>query len=152
VTVAGLERNEAAGSHGIKIKTDMLLKDFKETPDAILIPGGPGAETLGKSAELRSTLQRLQQEDKWIGAICAAPAAVLAPAGILEGRKATCFPGYEKRLGAAATFTADRVVTDGKVVTSRGAGTAMEFSLELVRNLAGDAKAREIAEQILAPR
>ena len=151
VTVAGLAKKVVTGSHGIVLTTDAILADIKEMPDAIVIPGGPGAEELGRSKVLREWLAKMAQAKKTVAAICAAPAAVLAPAGVLEGKKATCFPGYETRLGAGgAEFSAERVVTDGDLVTSRSAGTAMEFSIELVRKLAGNAKAAEVSEKILA--
>jgi 4-methyl-5(b-hydroxyethyl)-thiazole monophosphate biosynthesis len=150
VVVAGLEKRSVTGSHGIKVEADILLKDFKETPDAIVLPGGPGAETLGKSVELRNILEYLNKEGKWIGAICAAPAVVLGKTSILDGKKATCFPGCEKQLGAKTIFSTDRVVKDGRVITSRGPGSALEFSLELVRSLADPKKAAEIAEKMVA--
>lgn len=151
VTVAGLEKKEVTGSHGIRITADLLLKDMKETPDALVLPGGPGADHLGKSQELKAVIQYLLSGGKTVGAICAAPGVVLARNGFLKGKKATCFPGYEEDLKAGgAVFSAARVVADGQVVTSRGAGTAEEFSLELVRVLAGAEKASEIAGKILA--
>lgn len=157
VTVAGLEKKEVKGSHGIRVIADCLLSDISvearhavPLPDAILFPGGPGAEALGKSQAVKSWIEKMRGAGRIVGAICAAPAAVLAPTGILEGKKATCFPGYEKRLGAKAVFSSERVVTDGDLVTSRGPGTAMEFSLELVRKLAGPSKAAEISGTVLA--
>ena len=150
VTVAGLEKKTVTGSHGIKIEADILFNDFRETPDAIVLPGGPGAETLGKSAELRKVIEYLHKEGKWIGAICAAPAVVLGKTSILEGKKATCYPGYEKQLGAKTTFTAERVVKDGRVITSRGPGSSLEFSLELVRSVLDPKKAAEVAEKMIA--
>ena len=150
VLVAGLEKREVTGSHGIRLTADLLLKEMKETPDAIVLPGGPGADSLGKSAEVKAIVQHLYSAGKTVAAICAAPAVVLAPAGILDGKKATCFPGMEGAFGPKTTFSKERVVTDGNVITSRGAGTAMEFSLELVRKLVGAAKANEVAEKILA--
>lgn len=150
VTVAGLEKKEVKGSHGITLSADTLLKDVRDLPDALVFPGGPGAEAVGKSEAVKTWIQKMRDAGRTVGAICAAPAAVLAPTGILDGKKATCFPGYEKRLGAKAVFSTDRVVTDGELVTSRGPGTAMEFSLELVRKLAGPQKAAEISGTILA--
>ena len=150
VIVAGLEKKDVTGSHGIRLTADVLLKDVKETPDAIVLPGGPGADTLGKSEEVRSIVRFMASSGKIVGAICAAPAMVLAPAGVLEGKTATCFPGLEGRLGSKTTFSEDRVVTDGDIITSRGAGTAMEFSLELIKKLISAEKAREVSTQILA--
>ncbi len=151
VLVAGLDKKVVVGSHGVLVTTDVLLREVKELPDALVLPGGPGAEDLGRSTALRGWVLRMSEAKKIISAICAAPATVLAVTGVLEGKKATCFPGYENRLGmGGAIFSSDRVVTDGEVITSRGAGTAMEFSLELVRKLMGSAKASEISETILA--
>lgn len=151
VIVAGLAKKVVTGSHGILLTTDVLLKEVNGLPDALIVPGGPGAEELGHSPLVREWVLRMSDAKKTVGAICAAPAAVLAPTGVLENKKATCFPGYESRLGAGgAVFSSERVVTDGDVITSRGAGTAMEFSLELVRHLAGPVKASEISGAILA--
>ena len=158
VLVAGLAKKVVTGSHGIVLTTDIVLSDpvvaarlTASLPDAIVIPGGPGAEDLGRSTLVREWLHRMSEAKKMVGAICAAPAAVLAPSGVLEGKKATCFPGYENRLSAGgAVLSQDRVVMDGRFITSRSPGTAMEFSLELARMLEGDAAADQIAEKILA--
>ena len=158
VIVAGLAKKVVTGSHGIVLTADIVLSDHgvgerltASLPDALVIPGGPGAEDLGRSTVVRDWIRRMSDAKKTVSAICAAPAAVLAPSGVLEGKKATCFPGYENRLGAGgALFSQDRVVTDGRFITSRSPGTAMEFSLELARKLAGDAAADQIAEKILA--
>lgn len=151
VIVAGLSKKVVTGSHGVIVTTDVLLKEINELPDALVFPGGPGAEELGRSTVVRDWVRKMAEAKKIVSAICAAPASVLAPAGILEGKKATCFPGYENRLSAGgAIFSPERVVTEGAFITSRGAGTAMEFSLELVRQLVSPAKADEISEAILA--
>ena len=158
VLVAGLSKKVVTGSHGVVVTTDVLLKEVGaihesplRLPDAIIFPGGPGAEELGRSTAVRDWVRKMADAKKIVGAICAAPAAVLAPTGILEGKKATCFPGYETRLAAGgAEFSPERVVVDGELITSRAAGTAMEFSLELVRKLAGPQIASDIAGKILA--
>ncbi len=150
VVVAGLEKKDVTGAHGLHLIADILLKDVIGIPEMIVLPGGPGAERLGESKILQAMIQKIKAANQWVAAICAAPAVVLGRNGFLEGKNATCFPGYEKELGATATFLKDRVVTDGQIVTSRAAGTAMEFSLELVKKLAGEKKAQEIAEKILA--
>ena len=87
---------------------------------------------------------------KIVAAICAAPAAVLAPTGVLEGRRATGFPGTEGGFSKGTTFLRDRVVEDGHLVTSRAMGTALEFSLVLAEKLAGKAAADKIREAVLA--
>ena len=92
----------------------------------------------------------MNAQKKLIGAICAAPALVLAPSGILEGKKATCYPGFEKNFGGNIQFSVDRVVSDGNVITSRGPGSALEFALELVEKLAGKEKAESLSQGLLA--
>ena len=130
---------------------DVRLDDYKDIPDAVVLPGGqPGADNLRKSQAVSELLSKMQKSDKWISAICASPARVLAPSGILNGKKATCYPGYEKELEAKASFSPERVVRDGKIITSRGPGTALEFSLELVRSLVDDKTAQTIREKTLA--
>lgn len=151
VTVAGLDKTQLTGSHGIRVQADLTLAQYREAPDALLVPGGPGSEALGKSAELLAKIRELDAQQKVIAAICAAPAVVLAPSGVLQGKAATCFPGYEKRLtDGGAVFRPERVVSDGRIVTSRGAGTAMEFSLELIERLCGAETSQKIALQVLA--
>ncbi len=151
VAAAGPSRS-VQGYHGVRLEADTLLKDIKETPDAVVLHGGiPGAENLAKSKELSALLLKMKSEGRLIAAICAAPALVLAPLGILEGKKATCYPGYEKELSAGkAVFSPERVVVDGRVLTSRGPGTALEFSLEIVRNLADDKTAEKLSKALLA--
>lgn len=150
VIVAGVGKREVTGAHDITIETDIMLEQYQENPDAIVLPGGmPGAENLQKSEALKDILQKMKRSGKIIAAICAAPAVVLAPNGILEGKKATCFPGYENELGAKTKFVAERVVTDGLVVTSRGPGSAMEFSLELVSQLVSPEKAEQLAQKMV---
>lgn len=153
VTIAATGSSKSVtGSHGVRLEADVLLKDIQETPDAVVMHGGiPGAENLAKSKELSALLLKMKSQNRLIAAICAAPALVLAPAGILQGKKATCYPGYEKELAAGkATFSSERVVVDGSVITSRGPGSALEFSLEIVRNLVDDKTADKLTKALLA--
>ena len=153
VTLAGAGKKSVTGAHGIRFEADVVLEDFRGLPDLVVLPGGmPGAENLRKSAALGRLLEAMKKEGRLIGAICASPAVVLAPGGYLDGRKATCFPGFEGRLGAKITFLPDRVVSDGPFVTSRGPGSALEFSLELVERLVGAAKAAELSQGMLVQR
>jgi 4-methyl-5(b-hydroxyethyl)-thiazole monophosphate biosynthesis len=150
VIVAGVGKREITGSHDITIETDVLLEQYQGLPDAVVLPGGmPGAANLRKSEALSDILQKMKKNGKWIGAICAAPAVVLAPQGILDGKKATCFPGYEDQFGGKIIFSEERVVRDGGVITSRGPGSAAEFSLELVAQLAGAEQAKKISQSAL---
>ena len=149
VMIAGLEKKQVKGSRGVEVSADILLADYKDTPDAVVLPGGPGAEKLARSVAVRKLILRAQKADKLIAAICAAPALVLAESGVLEGKKATCYPGYEDRFGKGTVFVSDRVVTDGQVITSRGPGTAMEFSLAIVGQLVSDEKSDQVAQKMV---
>ncbi len=150
VTVAGVGKRQIKGAHGVTVSADVTIEDYKETPDAVVLPGGmPGAANLGKSAAVQSLLKKMNAEKKNIAAICAAPAMVLAPSGLLAGRQATCYPGYENQLGPSVRFSDERVVHDGNITTSKGPGSAFEFSLELVRQLAGSAASDELARQMV---
>lgn len=113
----------------------------------IALPGGiPGAEHLRDSGTLIDLLKRQREQDKWLAAICASPAVVLHHHGLLEGKTATCHPGFRQWLDADRA-SGDRVVMDGKLVTSQGPGTAVEFALQLVECLLG----RETAQKVGAP-
>lgn len=151
VTVAGVDAKDVEGAHGIRVTADVRLDDYKGSPDAVVLPGGlPGADNLKKSPEVASLLERTRAADKLIAAICAAPAVVLAPTGVLDGKRATCYPGFEKQFGPAVTLSKERVVRDGRVITSGGPGTALEFALALAGELAGDETARRLASGMLA--
>jgi 4-methyl-5(b-hydroxyethyl)-thiazole monophosphate biosynthesis len=88
-------------------------------------------------------------QKKIIGAICAAPALALAPSGVLEGKRATCYPGFESNFSSSVQFSSDRVVVDEHVITSCGPGSALEFAIELVEKLAGPEKAEALSESLL---
>ena len=151
VTIAGLGGLEIEGNNGIKISADVELKNYHDLPDAVIVPGGArGASNLGNSAEVAAFLKKVQTSGKIIAAICAAPALVLARHGFLDGKTATCYPGYEKNFSAAIHFSDARIVKDGNLITSRGPGTALEFSLELVRMLVSEEVANSIQQKTLA--
>ncbi|MBI1870085.1 MAG: DJ-1/PfpI family protein [Chlamydiae bacterium] len=150
VIVAGLSGKTVAGSHGIKIQADVTLDEVSEVPDLLILPGGmPGAQNLGSSKKVAEMIKKVDQEKKWLGAICAAPPLAVAPTGILNGKRATCYPGYEDKFPSSVTFLEERVVRDGKVVTSRGPGSALEFSLCLVEQLVGKDKANDLKKDLL---
>ncbi len=150
VKVAGLGKREIPGAHAITIETDLIFEQYEGLPDAIVLPGGmPGAANLKQSQALRTLLQKMKESRKLIGAICAAPALVLASCGILDGKRATCYPGYEKEFNSKVKFSTDRVVVDDLIVTSRGPGSALEFSLELVGQLVGKEKAAQLVQGML---
>lgn len=146
VAVAAVDGSKAVGSHGIGVEADVSLAELSaRSLDGVVLPGGmPGAANLAKSRQVQRLINDLLADGRLVAAICAAPAKVLAPMGVLDGKRATCFPGDEKEFGPAVEFSEDRVVRDGNIITSRGAGTAAEFSEELIRYLLGDEPAVEV--------
>ena len=151
------------GARGIPISADTalesLLGEKKLTPskwDAVVVPGGlPGAVNLASSKEAGNFLKAMAKAGKGVFAICAAPARVLFPLGILEGRDFTCYPGEEEKVLAAGTtarWKEDRVVIDGNLITSRGAGAAGEFACAIIAKLAGGEEAEKIAGKVLLPK
>jgi len=150
VTLAGLSGTTVSGAHGVKFQADVTLDDYKGLPDLVVLPGGlPGAKNLGESKKVAEIVKRMNSLKKLIGAICAAPALALAPAGILDGKKATCYPGFEKNFPPSVSFSEERVVVDGNIITSRGPGSALEFALELVEQLVDREKAQTLKEGLL---
>lgn len=146
VTTLGLTSLEVKGSHDIVIKADMLLNDFNGKYDALILPGGPGHKNLLGSHKVLHLVNTSFQRKLLCAAICAAP-SIFGKAGILTNKKATCFPGYEDKLGDAI-FVKEKVVRDGAIITSRGAGTALEFGLEIIDYLVGTAEAEKVARAI----
>ncbi len=147
VVMLGLTATDIRGSHSIVVKTDGLFDAFFQPFDALVLPGGPGHKNLLLSQKLLELIRSSFAKGVLCAAICAAP-SVLGKAGILMGKKATCFPGYEDKL-SGATFVEKKVVTDANVITSRGAGTSIEFGLEIITYLAGKEAADEVAEAIV---
>jgi 4-methyl-5(b-hydroxyethyl)-thiazole monophosphate biosynthesis len=148
VTTAALKNEKVRGAHGIIMLADCELLAVQDKPfDAVILPGGmPGSRNLRDDARVIGLLQRQAQQDRFIGAICAAP-IVLEAAGVLKGKRATSFPGYQL---PSAQVSESRVVVDGKIVTSRGPGTALEFSLEWVKILAGVEVAEKLRQDMIA--
>ncbi len=151
VTVAGVGGTTVRGSHGLAFECDARLESVDEVPDLIVLPGElPGSENLGNSHEVRALTQKVHDNGGICAAICAAPALTLARFGMLDDRTATCYPSFEKHFDASTTHSEERVVIDGDIVTSRGAGTSMEFALRLVALLAGEDRAEELRKGVLA--
>lgn len=151
VVTAGVGSRLVTGAHGIPVQADMVIEDVEFLADAVVLPGGlPGADNLAKSKALNAYLERMDAEGRHIGAICAAPAVALAPTGILDGRRATCYPGFEDRFPETTLFSSERIVLDRNITTSRGPGTAMAFSLSMAQTLVGEGVAQEIQAQMLA--
>ena len=152
VMTLGVTGKTVTGSHGIPIITDRQIVDIPQGDkyDFIVIPGGmPGAKNIAGSQTAAALIRSVHEKQGLVAAICAAPSVVLYPMGLLNGKKATCFPGMESHW-ENVQFSEDRVCFDGNLITSRGAGTAMEFALSVIGYLCGKEKADTIAGKILA--
>lgn len=151
VTVAGLGGRTIRGAHGLAYQADAELDAVDDDWDLVVLPGGmPGAKNLGESPKARKLAEKALASGKRVAAICAAPVMTLGAWGMLDGRKATCYPGMEKMFPAKVAFSPERVVVDGQVTTSRGPGTALEFSLALAEQLAGRETSAGLAKEMLA--
>lgn len=146
VTTAGLTEGPVRASRGTVLVPDMSLDEaLLGAYDSVVLPGGmPGARHLRDDARIQALLSRMTEQGKLVGAICAAPMALHA-AGVLNGRRATSFPGVLDVLPGTHRYETAAVVVDGNVVTSRGPGTAMDFALTLAELLVGKAK-RDVVE------
>ena len=150
VTVAGLSGDRVRGAHGIEVGVDIPLAALDFDPDVVVLPGGlPDSTNLGDDPAVIDLLRRQNAAGRKIAAICAAPAFAPVKAGVLDGRRATCYPSFERHFGPTTTALEDRVVVDGNLTTSRGPGTALEFALELAAQLAGRAKADQLRAAML---
>ena len=148
VTLAGTVPGILKGSRNIKLEPDDILDNISEKEfDLICLPGGqPGTDNLKKDIRIEKILKRMQNQDKYIAAICAAP-TVLKKAGILKDRSMTCHPSVQSDFDS---YVEDRVVIDENVITSQSPGTAMEFSLKLVEILFGDERLKKVNDGVLA--
>ena len=146
VVVAGVEGSDVVGSHDIALRCDALIDQLQDA-DAMVLPGGmPGSRRLRESDAVRGWVKRLHRDGKLLAAICAAP-TVLESCGLLEGRRATSHPNHAAEM-RRCNYVTDAVVVDGNVITSRGAGTAIEFSAAIVRYLLDDKTADDILARI----
>ena len=151
VTTAGLDDQPVVASRGARLLPDTTIDQVaNEAFDLVVLPGGlPGADHLRDNATLQTILQQHAAQDKYVAAICAAPKA-LAQAGLLEGKTATSFPGALNGIDLPSTQIRDTAVeVDGKIVTSRGPGTAMDFALTLIELLQGADKREEVNRQLV---
>jgi 4-methyl-5(b-hydroxyethyl)-thiazole monophosphate biosynthesis len=153
VVSAGLAPGPVTCSRGTVIVPDKTLDDaLKRDYDMVVLPGGqPGANNLEKDPRIIKLLQTMAHAQKYTAAICAAP-KVLAVAGLLTGKRATAYPGtLEHAAPAGLRIEPHSVVTDGKVLTSRGPGTAMDFALEIIKVLVGRKKRDEVEAGLVRP-
>jgi len=146
VVVAGLDNNPVRGSRGTMLIPDTTLDQaLNQEFDMVALPGGqPGANNLNADARIHTLLKKMAGHNQYTVAICAAP-LVLANAGLLHGKQATSFPGILEKMNLPdVKLKTAAVVQDGKVITSRGPGTAMDFALVLIEVLVGKAKRDEV--------
>ncbi len=149
ISTASLNENSISiGAHGIPVLCDINIKDINyDEIDAFILPGGmPGTLNLDKSSEVNDILDFCKNNNKYIGAICAAP-LVLGRRGFLKERNATCFPGFEDEL-IGAYLSEKKVVSDDKIITAKGAGCAHDFAFEFVKIFKGNETAVEIRKSM----
>ena len=143
VVLVGVGSQVITGSHGITVHCNCIAEEAEALPDMIILPGGmPGTVNLENNAYVTQKIEACYWGSKFIAAICAAP-SILGHMGLLEGKRATCYPGYEKELSGAEAVN-EPVVTDGKIITAKGAGVSNRFAFALVEALCGKEKADEI--------
>ncbi|MCI7768446.1 MAG: DJ-1/PfpI family protein [Oscillospiraceae bacterium] len=149
VVTVGVTGKVVTGSHNIPVTCDITLSETKtEGLEMIVLPGGmPGTKNLAASPRVSEIIKHCAKNDILIGAICAAP-SILGEMGLLNGRKAVCYPGFEDALkGAEVLFVP--AVRDGNFITARGAGAAPEFSYELISALIDENTAEKLAGNIV---
>lgn len=148
VKTVGVTGKLVTASCGVQVNADITIDEFDfYDVEAIVLPGGmPGTINLENNQAVQKTIDNALNTNTIIGAICAAP-SILGHKGILNGKEATCFPGFEDAL-QGATLSASYVVADDNIVTARGAGVSVDFGLELVKQLRGEELSNEIRKQI----
>lgn len=150
VCTVGVTGKTVKGSHGVEVVCDKTASelDEKDDFDMIILPGGmPGALNLDKDETVDKFITLASKRDKFICAICAAP-FVLGKRGILKGKRAVCYPGFEDQL-LGATLEDRGVVRDGKIITGRAMGSALDFAFELAKALFGEETAEKVRKGIL---
>jgi len=148
VVTAGIGSREIEGDHGVKVQTDTEISELSSDDlSAVVLPGGmPGAANLRDSGRLLKIIREINEKGGLCAAVCAAP-IVLDAAGILEGKNATSYPGFDEEM-PSCNYKEERVVIDGNIITGRGPGVAMEFALTVVEYLL-DAKERAQLEDAM---
>ena len=145
VTVIGVSGLEVTGAHGIPVRSDVALDDADtDSLDVLILPGGmPGSSNLAAEERVNKLVRQFAAQGKLIAAICAAPALVLAPLGVLDNKRVTCYPAMKER-APEIDFLDEGVVKDGSMITGQGPGKAAEFALAILEELQGPETARKI--------
>jgi len=144
-TVSVTGKKEVIGSHKVPIVADVLFEEADFNVDMLILPGGTIA--LNDHEGLKEKIVEFNKAGKYIAAICAAP-MVLGGLGILKGKRATAYPGFEQYLDGA-TFAPEAVIVDGSIITGRGPGLTFEFALTILEILKGEKAAEEVEKQLL---
>jgi len=148
VTTTSISGEKVTGSHNIIIHADSQIDEVKDFDfDIVILPGGPGTRNLRESETVIDFVKNQNLSGKYVAAICAGP-TVLNKAGILSGKSITSYPSEENSFTDSNYFYKN-VVVDGNIITSRAAGTALDFAIKLIEILAGKEKADEVADKIL---
>ncbi len=144
VKTVSLGNEYVTGAHGIRVEADIMIDEVDcDKIDAVVLPGGaPGYANLDASESVHSLINYAVAHGKYVCAICASP-SILGKKQLLQGKKATCFPGFEDCL-YGAEVVGDKVVVDGKIITAKGAGAASEFGFEIVAALKDRATADKV--------
>jgi 4-methyl-5(b-hydroxyethyl)-thiazole monophosphate biosynthesis len=148
-TVSVMNEQAVVGAHGIPVVADKMFAEInQEDAEMILLPGGlPGATNLDEHAGLSELILKFAEAGKPLAAICAAP-LVFGNRGLLDGKKATCYPGFESYL-QGAEYTANLVEVDGNFITGKGPGAALEFAFAIVEKYCGIAKVQELKQGMM---
>ncbi len=152
VTTVGISKKEIIGSHNITVLADVTDTEltFNEKIDLIFLPGGmPGTKNLDASSAVHKMIDLAIKQNAYIAAICAAP-MILGKRGLLNGKSAVCYPGFEEYLIGANIPNDKNIVLDGKIITARGMGVATDFGLALTELLSGNEKADSLRHAIIA--
>ena len=149
ITVSVGDDLKVTGSHKIQVVADQLFDDVNyDLADMIVLPGGmPGAKNLNNHVGLKKQIECFNNKGKFLGAICAAP-LVFGELGILKNKKATCYPGFENYLHGAE-IKGNSIEVDGNIITGKGAGVAVQFSIKIVEMLSGAETAKQLAEKMI---
>ena len=149
VSTAALDIKEVRGAHGLSLIADVTLDEVKDRNfDMVVLPGGqPGSDNLNADPRIHEILKR-HHATQWIGAICAAP-KVLVDAGIADRLKITAYPGVLDAHNSAVKLSTAAIECDGKVITSRSPGTAMEFALTIIEKLVGSEKRNAVESELI---
>ena len=150
VKTVGIGNDKITGAHGITVTTDMTDAEFSyDSPEMIFLPGGmPGTLNLAASEIVKNAILTAHKTGAYLAAICAAP-SILGDMGLLGGKEAICYPGFEERL-VGATVSKERVVLDGKILTAAGMGVALDMGLKIVEIFCGAKAAADLRHAVIA--